>query len=212
MGGQNLLLLVFVSSCLGQQWELAGAAGYGLYRNGLIYSDATRATAGIRNRFVFSMALGERLYKYTGGEFRYTYHDGDPFLASGAVKTNIQGQSHAFHYDLLFYFRPHQKRVCPFVAVGCGAKLYVVTGPENPQAPLSQVARLTVHDEFKPLLVGGGGVRVRLSPDVALRFDFRDYITPFPKKLIAAQPFATPTGIFHQFTPMAGISYMFGKR
>ena len=89
-----------------------------------------------------------------------------------------------------------------------GAKLYVVSGPENPQAPLGNIAHLTARDDLKALFTGGGGLKVRLGRNVALRIDFRDYVTTFPKKLIAPVPYGTARGIFQQFTPMLGISYV----
>ena len=46
-----------------------------------------------------------------------------------------------------------------------------------------------------------------LGEHVALRLDFRDYITPFPKKVIAPAPLGTARGIHHMFTPMAGLSW-----
>jgi hypothetical protein len=204
-----LPFLLWALACCGQQWEIGAAGGYGIYRNGSIYAPAGKAAAGFRNRFTVSAVLGEDIREHVGGEFRYTFQDGDPFLAAGGTKTNIQGYSHSFHYDALFHFRPRREKIRPYVAVGIGAKLFVVSGPENPSAPLREIGRLTAHDEFKPLVTAGGGVKVRISNRVTLRFDFRDYITPFPKKLIAPAPLATGRGIFHQYTPLAGISYVF---
>lgn len=210
MGIQRRIgLLCLVASawpCLGQ-WEIGGAAGYGIYRNASMYAPAGQAIAGVRNRFTLSGFIGEDLYDRLSGEFRYTYHDGDPFLEAGGVRANIQGQSHAFHYDALFQFLPRRARVRPYFSVGVGAKQYVVTGPENPSQPLGRIGLLTGTDEWKPLLAAGGGVKVRFSEHVSLRLDFRDYVTPFPKKVIAPAPFATARGLLQQFTPMVGFSY-----
>jgi hypothetical protein len=153
--------------------------------------------------------VGEELYEHLAGEFRYTYQDGDPFLAAGGTKTNLQGQSHAFHYDLLFHARPKHTSVRPYFAAGIGAKLYVVSGPENPGQPLTGIAMLTAHDEVKALFTAGGGVKIRIGRGVIMRLDFRDYITAFPKKLIHPAPFGTARGIFHQYTPLVGIGYVF---
>lgn len=204
-----LLLLVGAFACSAQDWEIGAASGYGIYRNGSIYAPGGKATAGFRNRFVFSATLGEDMYEHLSGELRYTYHDGDPFIVAGGAQTNLQGQSHAFHYDLLFHFRSRHEKIRPYVAVGAGAKFFVVSGPENPSQPFTKIGLLTTHDEAKALLVAGGGVKLHVSRNVIVRFDFRDYITPFPKKLIAPAPFGTARGIFHQFTPMAGVSYVF---
>jgi len=192
-----------------QQGEFGAAAGYGAYRNASVYAPAGKAAAGFRNRFVFSLVLGEDLYQRLAGEARYTYQDGDPFLEAAALQTNIQGQSHAFHYDLLFHVRERAAKLRPFVAVGGGVKIYRPSGPENPDHPLGEIARLTTSTDAAPLMTAGGGVKYSLRRDLLLRVDFRDYITPFPKNLIAPAPFGTARGIFHQLTAMVGISYRF---
>lgn len=204
-----LSALICVFACAAQQREIGVAAGYGVYRNASVYAPAGKATAGFRNRFTVSAVLGEDIYEHVAGEFRYTFQDGDPFLAAGGTKTNIQGQSHAFHYDLLFHVRPKGEKIRPYVAAGVGAKLFVVSGPQNPWAPLREIAVLTTNDEFKLLVSAGGGVKLNMGRNVVVRVDFRDYVTPFPKKLIQPAPYGTARGIFHQFTPLVGVSYLF---
>ena len=204
-----MLGLACAAGCQAQRWEIGFAGGYGFYRNVSIYAPAGKATAGVQNRFVIGATLGEDMYEHVSGEVRYTYQDGDPFLKAGGAKANIQGQSHAFHYDLLFHARPRRARVRPYMAVGVGVKQYVVTGPANASQPLSQIGLLTAVDEVKPLLSAGGGVKVRWGEHVLWRVDFRDYVTPFPKKVIAPAPGGTARGLFQQFTPMVGVSYVF---
>jgi len=204
-----LSALTCAVACSAQEWEIGAAAGYGIYRNASIYAPAGKATAGFRNRYALSALIGDDMHQHVAGEFRYTYQDGDPFLAAGGAKTNLQGQSHAFHYDVLFHARGRRKKVRPYVAVGIGAKFYVVSGPENPAQPLSSIGVLRSNDEVKPVVTAGGGVKVHISRRVVVRLDFRDYITPFPKKVIAPARLATARGIFHQYTPLLGLSYVF---
>jgi hypothetical protein len=203
-----VLSLACALACSAQQWEIGAAAGYGTYRNGTIFSPAGKARAGVRNRFAVSALMGEDMYAHMGGEVRYTYQDGDPFLSARGIKTNIEGQSHSFHYDALFHLRGRHEKIRPYVAAGIGVKVYVVSGPPNPRPPLGDIAVLTTHDQARPLVTGGGGVKLKLGHSVLLRLDFRDYITPFPKELIAPAPFNTARGFFHQFTPLIGISYV----
>src|ERR1051326_2032232 len=101
-------------------WEFGGAFGYGVYRNGTIFGAGTSADAGIRNRFAAGWVVGEDLYNHLSGEIRYLYHDGHPFLSTSSVKSDIQGQSHAFHYDLLYHPTGRDRRLRPFVAGGVG--------------------------------------------------------------------------------------------
>ena len=84
--------------------------GYGAYRNGSIFSPGGDATAGIRNRFAVGAVLCEDHFEHFSGEIRYEYQDGHPFLSSGAISKDIQGQSHTFTYDVLFHLKPRASR------------------------------------------------------------------------------------------------------
>lgn len=203
------LLLLCAAGCSAQEWEAGAAIGYGAYKNGTIFAPAGTVAAGIRNRFVAGVAVTQNRYEYISGELRYTYQDGDPFLSSGRLKINIQGQSHALHYNVLFHARPRREKIRPYIVGGIGAKYYVVSGPENPSQPLSGIALLKSTDQMKFLATAGAGVKMVMSHHVLLRLDFCDYITTFPRKQIQPAPLGTARGIFHQLTPLAGVSYVF---
>jgi hypothetical protein len=194
---------------LAQQFELGGSIGYGIYRNGTIFGPGTSAKAGIRDRFATGAVVGEDMYNYISGEFRYTYQDGHPFLSSGGVKSDIQGQSHALTYDFLFHLQPRNRRLRLFAAAGAGGKDYVIVGPAPFPQPLAPLATLTTRDEWKFTADFGGGVKFRLSKHAQARVDFRDYLTGFPKLQIAPTGSNTARGIFQQFTPLFGLSYLF---
>lgn len=191
------------------QWEFGGDIGYGVYRNGTIFSNGATATAGIRNRFAAGAVIGEDMYDYFSGEFRYQYQDGHPFLSSGGVAKDIQGQSHTLTYELVIHFKPRENKIRPFVAAGGGAKDYAIVGPAPAPQPLPAIATLNNVDEWKFVVSLGGGVKVRLREHVLARFDFRDYLTQFPKRQLQPAANGTARGIFQQFTPMFGLSYVF---
>jgi hypothetical protein len=48
-----------------------------------------------------------------------------------------------------------------------------------------------------------------LTDHILVRADFRDYITAFPTRLIVPAANGTDHGIFNQFTPLVGVSYVF---
>jgi outer membrane protein W len=206
-----LVAAFFTGACLAQeqQYELGGTIGYGVYRHATVYSSDGTATAGVRNRFVAGMVFTENLYEYLSGEVRYLYQDGNPYVKSGGVLAMVQGQSHAINYDLLFHFRPRKQRIRPYMAAGLGVKDYVLTGPEPFPQPFPQVATLTNQDQLRLLYSVGFGVKYEWKRNVVLRFDFRDYLTAFPKQVIVPAPHGTDRGIFEQFTPMFGVGYRF---
>lgn len=209
MGLKFLGALLFASACFAQPFEIGGTIGYGVYRDGTVFGAGETAQAGIRNRFAAGCLVGEDLYEHISGEIRYLYQDGHPFLATSNVKSDMQGQSHAIHYDVLFHLKPREQRFRPFVAAGVGVKGYVVAGPApNPQV-LPTIATLVTQDEWKFLVAIGGGVKYRLHKNVVLRGDFLDYLTAFPKRQIVPALNNTARGIFQQFTPTFGVSYVF---
>ncbi len=192
-----------------QQYEIGATIGYGIYRDVSVNSAAGTATAGIRNRFTAGAVVCENLYDHVSGEIRYLYQDGDPFLAAGNQRGNIQGQSHAFTYDLLFHLRDRDERLRPYVALGMGAKYYRTTGPEPRPQPAPEIAVLSEVNQWRLLVDWGVGVKYRVQRHVILRADFRQGITPFPKRLFVPADGATDRGLFQMFTPMVGISYAF---
>ena len=92
--------------------------------------------------------FGEDLYDHISGEIRYLYHDGHAFLSAGGVKSDMQGQSHTFTYDLLFHLNDREHRLRPFFAAGGGAKGYVVAGPAPFPQPIPNIASLVTSTEI----------------------------------------------------------------
>jgi len=201
--------VVGVPVCRAQSYEFGGAIGYGVYHDGTIFGPGAEIQAGIRNRFAAGVVLGQDLNDYVSGEIRYLYHDGHPFISSDGVKTDIQGQSHALTYDLLFHFKDRRHKFRPFLAAGLGAKGYVIAGPAPSPQPVPSIATLTTTDQWKFATAVGGGVKFRIQEHVLLRVDFLDYITTFPRQQILPAPHNTARGIFEQFTPLFGVSYSF---
>lgn len=203
------VVILFAGAAFAQQYEIGAAAGYGVYRDGSIYSTSGTAEAGIRNRFTAGILFADEFSKYVSAEFDYLYHDGHPFLQAPGVKSDIQGNSDALTCGLLFHFKPREHRWRPFAAGGAGAKDYVIAGPAPFPQAIPQIASLTTNDVWKVVFSAGGGVKVRLIPHMVLRAEFRDYITTFPRQEIVPAPHNTARGIFEQFTPLVGVSYTF---
>lgn len=194
---------------MAQPYEIGGAAGYGWYRNGTIFGQGVTAQAGIRDRFAAGFVLGEDLYDYVSGEIRYLFHDGHPFLSARGIERDIQGQSHAIHYDLLVHTSKRESRLRPYFAAGAGIKGYVIAGPEPSPQPAPDLGLLRAEDEWMFLATVGVGVKYRVHRNVLLRLDLRDYMTRFPKRQIAPAGNNTARGIFQQITPLFGVSYLF---
>jgi hypothetical protein len=207
--GPILLLLAVCALGHAQQYEAGGLIGYGIYRDVRVNAAAGEASVGIRNRFAAGAFFCEDLYEHLSGEIRYLYQDGDPFVSLGSRKGNVQGQSHAIHYDVLIHLHERDRRFRPYIAAGIGAKYYRTTGPEPSPQPLPQIVTLVQANEWKWLVTLGAGVQYRLREHLTLRGDFRDYITPFPTRLFVPAANGTDRGLFQQFSPTLGVSYSF---
>jgi hypothetical protein len=205
----SALFLAATTSAFAQEWQLGGSLGYGWYRGIRVNGPAAEAAAGIRNRFTAGAVVTEDLYEHLSGEIRYVYHDGDPYLSLAGRTGNMQGQSHSVTYDTLLHLRERGQRFRPFVAAGIGAKYYRATGPAPSPQPAPGVASLVQANQFTVLFSVGAGVAWRLPNHLLIRADFRDYITPIPKKIFAPAANATARGLMHQFTPMLGVGFWF---
>jgi hypothetical protein len=94
-----------------------------------------------------------------------------------------------------------------FAAVGGGLKIYRGTGAQQAYQTNYQFGYMTNTQELKPMGDFGVGLRFELSPRVFLRTEIRDYITPFPEKIIAPAPGAKFGSILHDVVPTVSISY-----
>ena len=165
-------------------------------------------TVGPGLGFSGGFVLGQQMSNRWGGELRYLYFRNDLELNSGSQSASFDSQSHAIHYDVLYYFANPDSRVRPYVAGGGGMKRYQGVGTEDPFQPLSGLALLTKTSESKLMGDFGVGVKFRVTRNAIIRVEFRDYITGVPKSVIAAAPGADiDGGLLHQWAPIFGISW-----
>jgi outer membrane protein W len=194
---------------MGQNWEIGGGAGYGVYRNATISGAAGSVDAGVRNAYSVTGVVSEDLFEHLSGEIRYVYQAGSTFLQSGSAQGTVSGSSHTFTYDALLHLKPRESRIRPFVAFGAGAKYYATSGNTPKAQPVPAIAVLTTQSQWEPAFDFGGGVKYRVTDHLVVRGDVRDYISFFPNRLFAPAGGARQTGVLQQFTPMFGIGYTF---
>jgi len=212
---RNFLLVSLLACsplCWAQSWSVSGEGGFGFYRDATIDNSTGSAKAGFGPRIALSGALSQDFLEHFGGELRYAFLDGDTELKSGGVESNLDAASHVVHYDFLAYATGRQARLRPFVALGGGIKYYTATGNEQPFQPLTDFAFLDHANQVEGLISVGGGVRYSLTQHWGLKFDFRDYLTPFPNKIITPAPGANQHGWLNDFVFMAGVEWKFGPK
>ena len=171
---------------------------------------ARTGDAGPSLGFGGGFLIGQTINERWGGEFRYIYSRNDLELEAGSDKADLGHQTHAVHYDLLYYFADSDARVRPYVAGGIGVKYYQGVGNEDPFQPGMDLALLT--KDTQAMFMGdlGIGVKFRVGSNGVFRIEFRDYITGVPENVITAAPGASIDGnLLHQFAPMVGYTWTF---
>ena len=202
----GILLMAASASCFAQQWEVGGTGGAAFLPGVKIASPLGAATTGFQTGIAAGAFVSQNLYPHISGEIHYGFLQSNLKLQSGGTQVTFAGMSHVVHYDLILHTNKKDSRSQYFVAFGGGMRIFTGTGKEAAYQPLSQFAYLTRTQELKPLASVGAGIKYKLSPRVVLRTEFRDYITPFPKTVIAPAPNSKIGSILHTFVPMVGIS------
>jgi hypothetical protein len=205
-----VLCLALGGMALAQQWEVGVSGGVAVHKNATVKNASRSGDAGFKTGPAFSVFASQNMYEHLGGELRYTFQLSDMKVSSGGAEATFDGQSHAFHYDLLFYATGRGSAVRPYLIAGGGGKYYRGTGKESAAAPPNaDLAILTKTSQFEPLIVFGGGVRVKTGGSTSFRIEARDYLSPIPKDIIAPVPGASMSRWVHAFTPMVSVSFGF---
>jgi len=201
--------LAFAPAALAQRWEVGVAGGGSFYSSQTVQNPAGNGSASLSNGFGVSAWLGNNTSNFIGGELRYDYEHSDLHLSSGGTSVNFGGMTNAVHYDVLVHFAPSESHVRPFVAAGAGVKLFSGTGTEQPFQPLSNLALLTKTSQVEPVISVGGGVKVSISKSAMLRLEVHDYLSPFPKDVIAPAAGSKINGWLSDFVVSGGLSFAF---
>ena len=204
-----LSLMGLAPGAMAQKWEFGGGIGGSFYPSRDVTNNSTRASAGIRTNVASGVWLGQNASNKWGGEVRFDYQLGDLSLERGSTSATLTAQSYGLHYDVLWHATRRGSKVRPFLAAGAGIKVYRSTGRPGLVQPLSQYALLTQGDELKALLSLGAGVKWQIAQSLQLRLEVHDYITPFPKELIAPNVGSSVPGILQNIVPMLAIAYTF---
>ncbi len=200
------LLVAAPPAAAQNRFEVGGLALVTAYRSADVASGPRVGSVGFQPGPSAGGFLGQTMGNRLGGEIRYLYSQNDLKLSSGATEVKFAGRSHLVGYDLLVYATGRDSRIRPYAAAGGGLKIYEGTGAEQPFQPLSNLALLTQTREALPAVDFGGGVKFQATRNMAIRFEFRDYLTNVPRVFDAA-PGAKVSGLLHHWVPAVGFSF-----
>jgi hypothetical protein len=204
-----LTAILIALPAFAQKYEFGVQGGISFYDKKTVTNQRGAADAGFKPGYAAGFTVGHNMYKYIGGEIRYTFLHNEMKLESGSTKATFGSQAHALHYDFLIHSRGLNAPVRPYVAFGGGMKYYRGTGTEQPFQPLSNIAILTKTSDTKGLVSVGGGVKVKMTDKIWLRLDVHDYLTPFPKNIITPASGSSVGGWMNNIVGTGGITFTF---
>ena len=150
--------------------------------------NATNIT--INNGFRLAFRFTLNTYKFMGHEFGYAYNRSGVNLGTGGtVPMNIQQG----FYDFLVYATPEGARIRPFAAGGAQFSSFFPPGTSIYYG----------NQETKFGVNYGGGIKMRVTPIIGLRFDVREYSSGKPFK------FTGESGWMNQLEASVGASFLF---
>lgn len=190
-------------------YEIGALGGFTSYRKVKVSNPERSGKVGPREGPAGGFLLGQSIGDRWGGEFRYVYFRNNIRLESSGTSADFESESHAVHYDVLYYLTSQEARVRPYAAVGVGLRVYGGTGTEQAFQPLSDLALLTKASQTVIAGDVGGGVKVRVGSSGLFRVEFRGYVTPVPDKIITESIDSNISGVLWHWAPFFGFSWTF---
>ena len=187
-------LCIVMGFCVGlgtasaQVGEFSLSIGKNSFRNNNLGTDG-QSNYSIDGNFRLALRFTLNTYRYFGHEIGYAYN---------RASLNIDGSSismpvHQFGYAFLAYATPEGSKIRPFAAGGAHFATFYPPG--------TSVYYGNGYTKFG--INYGGGIKVRITPMFALRFDVRDFATAKPF------PFVDRSGFLHQLETSGGLSLVF---
>jgi hypothetical protein len=199
------MMVVFCCGATAQVWEMGALGGYGVTKNVTVNNASSSADAGLKSGPMFGFVAGSNDYQRLAGEASYLYRQSDLKLSGAGKSATFGGHTQFVDFRLLLHFTDREQRLRPFVAIGGGVAIFTGTGQESAAQPLNTLAALTHTQDTKPMLSAAAGLKYRVSRHLSIRGEFRDYVTPFPDKVIAPVPGASAGGWLNNFCPLIGV-------
>lgn len=136
---------------------------------GFVASDGSVQTLSLDNGWRLGARVAFNSWRYFGHEFGYAYNRSHLNYEGSGVAAQGMGIHQGF-YDFMLYGTREGKRVRPFAAGGFHFNNYVPPGSSATSGGGSTKFGVNY----------GGGIKIRVSPIIGIRFDLRQYTNPKP--------------------------------
>jgi hypothetical protein len=156
------------ATAFGQVGEISvsgGASRFGGGSPGTVDTTANSAKVDVSGGFRLDIRLTLNSYKFFGHEFGYGYSR-STYKAPDDVPVPI----HQGYYDFLVYATPEGTKIRPFAAGGVQFSSFFPPGASAYYG--NQITKFGINY--------GGGIKVKVSPLLGIRFDIRQYNSGHP--------------------------------
>lgn len=165
-----VLLLIFSVAGFSQVGEISVSGGASRFSGGspgTVDTSPTSAEIDVKGGFRLDLRLTLNTYRFFGHEVGYGYSRSTYEIpGSGDVSVPV----HQGYYDFLVYATPEGSRIRPFAAGGAQFSSFFPPGASASYG--NQITKFGINY--------GGGIKVKVSPMFAIRFDVRQYNTGHP--------------------------------
>jgi hypothetical protein len=168
---RTLVLAVTVlaasAAAYGQVGEISVSGGGAKFGGGSpgVADPTTNTEVKVNGGFRFDIRLTLNSYRFFGHEFGYGYS-----RSTYKVPDDVSVPMHQGYYDFLVYATPEGAKIRPFAAGGAQFASFFPPGTSAYYG--NQITKFGINY--------GGGIKVRVSPLLGIRFDVRQYNTGHP--------------------------------
>ena len=188
-----LILFGSVRLATAQVGELSISGGVSRFGNANLGNTVDQlgnpVAVAIDNGFRLTFRFTLNTYRFMGHEFGYAYNHSNLIIAG--VKSSMP--IHQGFYNFLFYATPEGSRIRPFATGGVQFTSFVPPGASVYYG--NEVTKFGVNY--------GGGIKLKVTDIIGLRFDFRQYNTGMPFKL------TNQSGRLNQLEASVGAAFLF---
>jgi len=186
-------VLACAAAAFAQVGEISVSGGESRFRGGSPGTEATApgsAPITIDGGFRLDIRLTLNTFRFFGHEFGYGYSHSTYKLP---VSGNVDVPVHSGYYDFLVYPTPEGTRIRPFACGGVGFASFFPPGASVYYG--NQITKFGINY--------GGGLKIKVSSIIGIRFDFRQYNMGYPFQ------FPNQTGRLLQNAYTGGVAFIF---
>ncbi len=201
----TLAMVALAAPAVAQKWEVGAGGGAAFYNSKTVSGPDGDISAKFKPNAGVTAYLGQ-IGNRVGGEIRYTMMFNGMELSGGNASSSMGGRSQSIGYNVLIYTNRKEARTRGYILAGGGIKQYTGTGSDVVLPAFIRTAVLTETNQWKPMVTGGVGVRMKAGENSYFRAELLVHGTEAPTDVITPV-LGSLGGWYFSFAPMFSLSY-----